>query len=373
MSMQPISSQLDWGCGPGLTAIEVCTILRPMPERNRFLNGRRCLWGLWTCLLIWNWAAGPDGFVEGGAVWAFTLKMPAAGTTVQAGKSVAVAVSVGKEVNLRAVRYYWYRMDEEPLASHQATPATFSAGRSGLPFSGSVSVPVEALGTMRLLAVGEVARGRLESYEEFDEVLVTVDTTAALTAIDFTIRKPWRLESVGKRMVVPAVGLFDDGILRPLSGPGTGSRYRVSDDHVVAVDVSGVLQVTGPGKAVVTVENRGRTGTVEVVVEANEEINRAPIAEVTGELRVKSGALVILDGLRSHDPDGDLLHYEWKQILGHRVALTNVNEAKASFVAPKVSEPKRYRFSLVVTDMAGPDVMKGADSLPAVITVWVTP
>lgn len=226
---------------------------------------------------------------------------------------------------------------------------------------------------MRLLAVGEVARGRLESYEEFDEVLVTVDTTAALTAIDFTIRKPWRLESVGKRMVVPAVGLFDDGILRPLSGPGTGSRYRVSDDHVVAVDVSGVLQVTGPGKAVVTVENRGRTGTVEVVVEANEEINRAPIAEVTGELRVKSGALVILDGLRSHDPDGDLLHYEWKQILGHRVALTNVNEAKASFVAPKVSEPKRYRFSLVVTDMAGPDVMKGADSLPAVITVWVTP
>jgi hypothetical protein len=82
---------------------------------------------------------------------------------------------------------------------------------------------------------------------------------------------------------------------------------------------------------------------------------------------------VLLDGLRSRDPDGDPLHFEWKQILGHRVILSNANEAKATFVAPKVSEQKQYRFSLVVTDMAGPDTIKGADSAPAVVTVWITP
>jgi len=27
----------------------------------------------------------------------------------------------------------------------------------------------------------------------------------------------------------------------------------------------------------------------------------------------------------------------------------------------------------VVTDMAGPDTIKGADSAPAVVTVWITP
>jgi hypothetical protein len=27
----------------------------------------------------------------------------------------------------------------------------------------------------------------------------------------------------------------------------------------------------------------------------------------------------------------------------------------------------------VVTDMAGPDTLKGADSAPAVVTVWITP
>jgi len=133
------------------------------------------------------------------------------------------------------------------------------------------------------------------------------------------------------------------------------------------------LQVNGGGKAIVTVENSGKTGAVEVIVHGDEEPNRPPIAEVAKELHARSGELVLLDGLRSRDPDGDPLHFEWKQILGHRVILSNVNEAKATFVAPKVSERKRYQFSLVVTDMAGPDVMKGADSVPAIVTVWITP
>lgn len=315
--------------------------------------------------LLWSASAG--------TAWALTLTAPAQGTVLQSGKTVPVAVAVEKEANIRAVRYYWYRIDEEPLASHQATAAPFTAAGAGTPFAGTVVVPAEALGAMRLLAVGEVTRGRLESYEEFDEVVVTVETAAALSAVEFTVEKPWRFNQVGKRIGVPAVGQFNDGMLRPLTGPNTGSSFRSSDEEVVSVDATGLLQVMGPGKALVTVENRGKTGAVEVVVEADGEGNRAPVAEVAKELHVKSGELVVLDGLRSHDPDGDPLHYEWKQILGHRVILSNANEAKATFVAPKVSGRKQYQFSLVVTDMAGPDTMKGADSRPAVVTVWIAP
>ena len=141
----------------------------------------------------------------------------------------------------------------------------------------------------------------------------------------------------------------------------------------MAVDTGGVLQVVGAGKAAVAVENRGKSGTVDVIVETDGEPNRPPIAEVVKELHAKSGDLVLLNGLKSRDPDGDPLHFEWKQILGHRVVLSNANEAKATFVAPKVSEQKQYQFSLVVTDMAGPDTVKGADSTPAVVTVWITP
>ena len=46
---------------------------------------------------------------------------------------------------------------------------------------------------------------------------------------------------------------------------------------------------------------------------------------------------------------------------------------KATFVAPKVSARRLLRFKLRVTDMRGPDTVKGADSFPAFVNVWVEP
>jgi hypothetical protein len=317
-----------------------------------------------ACVISFGWSDS--------TVWALTITMPAQGSHVSSGRAIPVAVEPAKDVNLRGVKYYWYRGDDEPLPSHQADPARFIAAAGGQAFSGTIDVPADAIGTMRLVAVGEVTRGRLAGHEDFDEILVTVEPVAALTAIEFSVRKPWRLDTIGKRLPVPAVGQFQDGVLRPLNA-AAGTRFRSSDNRVVQVSDDGVLQVKGNGKAMVTVETRGKIGTVDVVVEADAEQNREPIAQVTPELSVKAGTVVVLDGLQSHDPDGDPLRYEWKQIRGHRVSLTTVNEAKATFVAPSVSERKRFQFSLVVTDMAGPDVMKGADSAPAVVTVWVSP
>lgn len=305
--------------------------------------------------------------------WALTITTPSQGARVTSGKTISVVVEAGKDVNLRTVKYYWYRGDDEPLPSHQAEPASLSLAEGGQAFSGTIQVPADALGTMRLLAVGEVTRGRLAGHEDFDEILVTVAPAAALTAVEFSVRKPWRLDTIGKRLPVPAVGQFDDGVARPLNATHAGTVFRSSDNRVVQVYEDGVLQVKGNGKAVVTVEYRGKVGTVDVVVEADTAQNREPIARVVSELSVKAGSLVVLDGMQSHDPDGDPLRYEWKQIRGHRVPLTTVNEVKATFMAPPVSERKRFQFALMVTDMAGPDVVKGADSLPAVVTVWVSP
>jgi hypothetical protein len=323
-------------------------------------------------VLLLAWIVGLVGVLPEPA-WPLTLTMPAADSKATAGQSIPVAVDIAKEVSLRRLNYYWYRIDEEPLASHQANPAPFTPSPDGSPFVGTVVVPADALGRMRLLVVGEVVQGRLESHEEFDEVLLTVGTTSELQTIEFTVRKPWRLTQAGKRMMVPAVGQFSDGVTRSLTGPGAGSTFHSSDERVVSVDAGGVLQVVGAGKAAVAVTNRGKTGAVDIIVETDGEPNRPPIAEVVKEVHAKSGDLVLLNGLKSRDPDGDPLHFEWKQILGHRVILSNANEAKATFVAPKVSEERQYQFSLIVTDMAGPDTMKGADSAPAVVTVWITP
>jgi len=317
------------------------------------------------CLVVGTFNLAP--------VCAFTLTAPVEGTALRSGDSVPVAVQVGKDVNLRTIRYYWYRLDEEPLATHQASPAIFHRGDGTSPFAGTVAIPAEAIGTMRLLAVGEVVRGRLDGYEEFDEVMVTVVPAADLRTIEFAVERPWRLETIGKLVLVPVVGQFADGVVRPLAGAQSESLFRSSNERVVSVDETGVLQVVGNGRAEISVENRGKIGTVDVLVEADAGPNRPPVAEVERELQAKSGSLVVLDGLRSRDPDGDPLRYEWKQLRGYRVALTNVNEVKATFIAPKVSERKLLQFSLTVIDMAGPDVIKGAESRPASISVWVSP
>ncbi len=336
-----------------------------LPAARWILRGVVIMVALWVSTSYY-------GYQE---AWALTLSMPAEGAVLRSGEMVPVSVEVGKEINLRSVKYYWYRADEEPLASHQAEPAPFRPAEAGFPFSGTVGIPADALGTMRLLAVGEVTRGRLAGYEDFDEVLVTVEPAAALTSIEFAVEKPWRLDTIGQRVVVPAVGQFSDGVLRPLTSPKAGSTYRSSDESVVQINAAGIVQVMGNGKARITVEYRGRSGVVEVHVDADADAaeNHAPIARIAAELNVKTGSLVVLNGLGSSDPDGDPLRYSWKQIRGHRVTLNSVNEAKTTFVAPPVSEPKSFQFALTVMDMAGPDRVKGAESPPAIITVLVSP
>lgn len=47
---------------------------------------------------------------------------------------------------------------------------------------------------------------------------------------------------------------------------------------------------------------------------------------------------------------------------GNKVPLLDADSPKATFVAPKVSSKRLLRFTLQVTDMKGPDTMKGGDS-----------
>ncbi|SLM48646.1 conserved protein of unknown function [Nitrospira japonica] len=322
----------------------------------------------WVRLLAGTLIVGVLGVAE-----AFTLTEPTEQALLRSGARVAVSVQVGTDVNIRAIRYYWYRLDEEPVDAHQTLPAPFRTADGDAPLSGYVEVPTEANGAMRLLAIGELTRGRLGTAEDFDEVIVQVRPDAPLGAIEFSVQRPWRFDTIGKRMSVPVVGQYDDGVSRPLTGPSSGSRFTSSDDAVVTVDEGGILTVTGNGRAQVTVENQGKIGTIQVVVNGDPSPNRPPIAAVERELQVRSDHLVVLDGLGSRDPDGDPLRYEWRQLRGPRVALSSVDEAKATFMAPKVTERKLFQFSLTVIDMAGPDRVKGAESAPAVISVWVSP
>jgi chitinase len=76
----------------------------------------------------------------------------------------------------------------------------------------------------------------------------------------------------------------------------------------------------------------------------------APNSIAGANQTVASGAQVSLDGTGSNDPDGDALTYQWVQLSGPQVTLSNATLATATFTAPNVNSDSLLRFQLTVDD-----------------------
>lgn len=319
---------------------------------------------------------------------AFKIVEPTEHSALTSGQTVTARVDLGRDSGILRVAYYWYgELDEVLVQDEQAssiggivtTVALISTAESDPPFGGNLRVPKEAIGRMRLLAVAEISRGRLGSRSVFHEILVDVKPDATLTTIDFETSKPWTfgsagreavyasIDSIGKTAVLPVVGLYSDGVARPIRLPATGTTYRSSDETVIRVFSTGLIQITGNGRASVTARNSGIEGSLDVRVQVPDEPNEAPEAVAGPDQTVQGGRPVILNGVNSIDPEGGGLRYHWSQIRGAKVPLLDLNMQQASFQAPEVSEPKLFRFRLRVTDN------KEADSLPDDVDVIVEP
>jgi hypothetical protein len=319
---------------------------------------------------------------------AFTIVEPAEGAKLTSGTTITARVDLGKDSGIVQVRYYWYGEHDDTLVGQEDATATGSivapVALIGLSdhhpaFGGPLLVPNNSIGPMRLLAVAEISRGRLETRSVFDEILVNVEPTSGLTTIEFETDKPLQLgragqssafghvDSMGKIFELPVVGEFADGITRRISSPTSGTSYKSSNDKVIKVLKDGLLQIVGNGKTMLTVTNRGKQASLDVTVEVNEEPNEPPVADAGPNQSVKAGSKVKLSGLKSRDAEGEALYYAWSQVRGSKIALLDVDNAEASFLAPTVSEKRTYRFKLRVTDK------KGADSVPAFVDVVVEP
>ncbi|MBX3235353.1 MAG: hypothetical protein KF814_04305 [Nitrospiraceae bacterium] len=361
--------------------------------------------GVLVCLLTFALLLG----LPARQALAFKLVSPAEGATLKSGETVMAQVNPGSDNGIVKVRYYWYREGAERLVQQEeaevfptprqekmgddrffqndsvtggavvAIPALTATSAAQPPFGGSLVVPKEAVGPMRLLAVADISRGRLEARTVFDEILVQVAPAAELRTIEFETEKPLQLgragqssafghvDSMGKVFELPVVGEFADGITRSIGSPASGTSYQSSNEKVIKVLSDGMLQITGNGKATLLVGNRGKQALLDVDVAVNDEPNEPPVADAGSSRTVRGGSKVKLSGLSSRDPEGEALYYAWSQVRGNKVALLDVNNSEASFQAPQVSEPRTFRFKLRVTDK------KGADSVPAYVDVTVEP
>ncbi len=298
-------------------------------------------------------------------------------------------MDLGKDSGIVQVRYYWYGEQDDTLVEQDDATATGSivapVALIGLsdhrpPFGGPLLVPKDGIGPMRLLAVADISRGRLEKRSIFDEILVQVEPHAALASIEFETDKPLQLgragqssafghvDSLGKIFELPVVGEFADGVTRRISTLGSGTRYQSSNPKIIEV-----LSGWSPADCRKRKDHRSPSP-----IAANKPCSMSTSRSTRNQTNlrsrmqdpnqsVKAGTKVKLSGLKSRDAEGEALYYSWSQVRGSKIALLDVDNAEASFLAPIVSEKRTYRFKLRVTDK------KGADSVPAYVDVTVEP
>lgn len=119
---------------------------------------------------------------------------------------------------------------------------------------------------------------------------------------------------------------------------------QLLDDTLLEGDENLTLQLTA-------VEGSLQAGRdkLNVLIRDNEQ-NRAPQISLDVPAQVNAGATVQLKASAT-DADGDALTYQWTQLTGPAVTVSNATSAQASFIAPNTASD--LSFQLTVTDSRG--------------------
>ncbi len=127
-----------------------------------------------------------------------------------------------------------------------------------------------------------------------------------------------------------------------VEGDSAVGRFKAPAIDQKSVQLTLILEVT---------DEDGLSSTTEQVVTVTLDKDlKQPQAEAGKDDIAVSGKIVTLDGSKSRDTneDGSITSYEWKQVSGVLVTLTDADKAQASFTAP--AGVQELEFELKVTD-----------------------
>lgn len=120
------------------------------------------------------------------------------------------------------------------------------------------------------------------------------------------------------------------------------------------------------------------------VINASEAVrvatNQLPIVDAGSNQTVTAGETVTLNATGSHDPDNQIVSYEFQQVGGPTVSLQRPETATPQFTAPNVTEKTELIFELTVTDSDGASttetvyvIVRPAESDASEITLSLQP
>jgi hypothetical protein len=178
-----------------------------------------------------------------------------------------------------------------------------------------------------------------------------------------TYRQYWT-QDFGRRTGVSSCPGFSTYAITAGAGPGGAispqgnvSVYQGSSITFAIAPDSGYnvseLRVDGDAKNIATsyiFSNVGSNHTIEV----NFAVNQFPPAADPGPPQdVEEGQTVTLDASQSSDLDDAVITYEWTQISGSQMRLSDGNAVRPTFVAAPITEDTTVVFQLTVYDSGG--------------------
>jgi K319-like protein len=295
-------------------------------------------------------------------VAALEIIRPAKGSVVRPGATMRIQVTVPPGLPVAKVTY---TLMEEDRAIEDKVESPLSTVADSAPFEADMTMPPEAVGSYRILAVAQI-KERRGFYVLFDEATFRIEPEAPLTSL--RAESPLRFRNtIGEVQFLSVRGLYTDGVVRDLVSAYTGTNYRSSDEALVRTNGDGRAQALREGRAEIKATNSGKEVPIRVVVEVRETENRPPVADAGPDQTVRQGTRVRLDAIRSADPEGENPFYYWSQVKGMPIDLVEPLSLRPYFTAPVVTAPRVLRFRLIVRDK------EEAESFPAYVNVTVVP
>lgn len=177
---------------------------------------------------------------------------PAAGTVVQPGQTVTIALSADSSVEKLAL------LGQHPLPISQVVPPGLGVAR---PFEFQVRIPTDIRpGPYHVRAIGLIAGGETVA----ESLVLNVEKADEPTRI-WAKPSTMLFSHAGERIPVRLLGGFADGSQETLT-KSSKTLYTSSDPNVATVGADGLVTAVGPGKASIQVRTLTRDCSIPVTV-----------------------------------------------------------------------------------------------------------
>ncbi len=287
---------------------------------------------------------------------------------------------------LERIGYISYKDPTDPPQTHAARINNGSLWIGGIPNNVNV-YRITAPGTLEFAGVGTNQSSTTRTNIGFgnntaiivNDILEIFDTTA-VSLLDRISRVKGLIWTVGNHAYIGDKGdvrIFDlgdpanvleVGIFRHSEEGVPGSPTGIANQgnilfilHPGAGNGFAVFDVSEPAAPVLLtrISNKYLGDTPEPEPEpepiAEPEPNLAPTADAGKDLYKGPKENAQLDGTRSFDSDGSIERYDWLQVAGRNVTLSDAQSASPKFTTPRVRRGKTrtLTFQLTVTDDKG--------------------